>query len=133
MRRATIALAAVLAAAATGCGGAADSTGDFSGAEEDVAQVVEDLEKAAGEDEPRRVCTQLLAQATARQLGAGCSRAVEQAFDRSDTFALSVEDVRVSGTTARARVATGRDEDQTEVLELVRERGEWRIRAFGAG
>ena len=125
---------ALLAAIAAGCGTAGGSGQDFSGAEQDVADVVEDLERAASEDEPRRVCTQLLAQATARQLGADCSRAVEQAFDRADTFALSPQDVRISGATARVRVATGRDEDQTEILELVRERDAWRIRSLpGAG
>ena len=133
MRR-VIALAAVLAAAvAAGCGTAADSTKDFSGTEEDVAQVVEDLEKAATDDAPRRVCTTLLSQAAVRRLGADCSRKVEQAFDRADTFALNVEDVAVAGTTARARVATGRDEDQTEILGLVREQSGWRLNAFPGG
>ena len=125
---------ALLAALAAGCGAAGDSGQDFSDAEQDVAEVVEDLERAASEDEPRRVCTQLLAQATARELGAGCSQAVEQAIERADTFAMSPEDVRISGATARVRVATGRDEDETEIIELVRERDAWRIRAFaGAG
>jgi hypothetical protein len=124
---------ALIAAVAAGCGAAADSTGDFEGAEQDVAEVVEDLERAASEDEPRRVCTQLLARDAARRLGADCSRTVEQAFDRADTFALAVKSVRITGTTARARVATGRDEDQTEVLGLVRERNGWRLQAFPGG
>jgi hypothetical protein len=131
MRRPTIALAALLATAAAGCGAAGDSTGDFSGAEQEVAQAVEDLEEAATEGEPRRVCTQLLAQATARRLGGGCTGAVQRAFDGADTYALAVESVRVTGDRARAQVATGRDQDTREAVELVRERGGWRIVTFG--
>jgi predicted small secreted protein len=126
MRR-LVPLAMLLAALVAGCGTTGGSSGDFEGAEQDVADAIEDLETAASEEEPRRVCTQLLAQSLARQLGADCSRAVEQAFDRADTFALSAEDVTVTGTTARARVSIGSDDDQTQVVGLVRERNGWRI------
>ena len=120
-------LTMLLAALMAGCGTTGGSSGDFEGAERDVADAIEDLETAASEEEPRRVCTQLLAQSLVRQLGANCSRAVEQAFDRADTFALEAEDITVTGTTARARVAIGRDDDQTQVVGLVRERNGWRI------
>jgi hypothetical protein len=124
---------ALLAAVAAGCGTTSGSSGDFQGAEREVADVIEDLETAATEDEPRRVCTQLLARALTRQLGADCSRTIERAFDRADTFALSAEDVTVSGTRARARVSIGRDEDQQETVELVRESGGWRIATLPRG
>jgi len=136
MRPRSIALAAVLAATLAGCGTAASSDEDFEGAEADVAQVVEDLEEAASENEPRRVCTALLATEVSRELGGGCIQAVENAFDDADTPALSVTSVRITGDRARARVRPGLDEDRDadEILELVRESGDWRIARFaGAG
>jgi hypothetical protein len=134
MRRLPLSLLAVLAALAAGCGAAASSTGDFEGAEREVAQVVEDLEEAATEDEPRRVCTQLLARPVAQRLGRNCVRVVQRAFDQADTYALTVDDVRVTGTRARARILTGRDEDEdeAETLELVREGNGWRLASLGA-
>ena len=134
MRLRLIALAAVLAATAAGCGTATSSDQDFEGAQADVAQVVEDLEEAATEEEPRRVCTALLATSVSRELGGGCIQAVENAFDDADSVALSVDGVRITGDRAEARIRTGRDEDAEEVLELVRESGDWRIARFaGAG
>ena len=134
MRRLSIALAAVLATAVAGCGTATSSEQDFEGDEADVAQVVEDLEESATEDAPRRVCTALLATTVTRELGSGCTQAVERAFDDADSPALSVADVRITGDRARARIKTGRDEDAEEFLELVRESGDWRIARFaGAG
>jgi hypothetical protein len=135
MRRLPPAFAVVLTALAAGCGAAGGSAGDFQGTEQDVAQVVEDLEQAATEDEPRRVCTQLLARELVQRLGRNCLRAVETAFDQADTYALSVEDVRVTGNRARARVLTGRDEDPdaAETLELVREANGWRLASLQTG
>ena len=129
MRRLVLPLL-VAALALTACGGTTDSAGEFEGAEQDVARVIEDLEEAGQEDEPRRICQALLAQAVVESIeGAGgdCAEAVDKALDQTDTFSLTVEDVRVSGSTARARVETGVDEEQVETIELVREGDSWRI------
>jgi hypothetical protein len=110
-----------------GCGASNDSAGDFSGAEQDVARAIEDLEEAAQEDEPRRICEALLARDLLTRIGSDCEGRIQRALDQTDTFALTVESVRVSGTTARARVETGVDEEQIEVLELVREGDAWKL------
>ena len=125
--------AVLLALLVAGCGASGESTADLGEAEQEVAQVVEDLEEAAGEDEPRRVCTALLARSLTQRLGNGCTQAVERAFDGSDTPRLNVKSVRISGSTARAEVETGADEDQVEVLSFVREGDDWRIAAFAGG
>ena len=123
----------LLVAVLAGCGGTASSAGDFEGAEQDVAETVEELEAAATNDEPLRVCEEVLARELTQRLGGGtrCARAVETAFDRSDTYALDVQDVVVSGTTARARVESGRDGERTETIQLVRQGDDWRISALG--
>jgi len=125
------ALALLLALALAGCGAATtDSATEFEGAEQDVARAVEDLEEAAQEDEPRRICQALLAKEVVERIegsGTQCVDVVGKALDEADTFTLTVESVRVSGTTARARVETGSDEEKLEILELVREGDAWKI------
>jgi hypothetical protein len=111
-----------------GCGAATNSADDFSGEEEKVAQVVEDLQDAAQDDAPRRVCQSLLASEVIQKIpGGDCQKAVAKAFDDADNFDLTVDDVRISGTRATARVKAGRDEDQVETITLVREGTVWKI------
>ena len=117
-----------------GCGSSSgDSAQDFEGAERDVAQAIEDLEEAGQEDEPRRICSALLSRELVSQIesnGTDCEKAIGEALDQTDTFSLEVKSVRVTGDTARARVDTGVDEQQEEVIELVREGGAWKIAAL---
>ena len=129
-RHLLLALLAALALAVTGCGAQTDSAGDFDGAERDVANTIEDLEEAGQEDEPRRICDALLAKKLVdaiRENGGDCVKAVDKALDQADTFTLTVEDVRITGTTARARVETGVDEEKVQTLELVKEGRDWKL------
>ena len=130
--RLPLATCLTLLVALAGCGGAADSSGDFTGAEAEVATVIEDLQEAATDGEERRICLQLLSKDLAESAG-DCNAVVQQALDEADTNELTVQDVRVTGTTARARVETGTREQQTETFELVREGDSWRISSFAAG
>ena len=132
MRRpSTLPAVAVLATLLlAGCGTASEPSEDFEGEERAVAQVVEDLEEAATEDEPRRACQALLAPALVQRLGERCTQAVQQAFDEKDSAVLETRSVRVTGTTARAQVNTGRDEDEIELIEFVRQGDDWRIARF---
>jgi hypothetical protein len=120
MRR-PVAFALVLALALAGCGASNDSATDFDGADQEVAEAVEDLEEAAQEDEPRRICEALLAKSVTDRLGADCEKRIQEAIDGTDTFALTVEDVTIQGTKATVKVETGLDEEQVETIELVRE------------
>jgi hypothetical protein len=127
MRRHLLLLICVPALVA-GCGGAADSSEDFSGEEQKVAQVIEDLQEAAADDAARRACQSLLASEVVQKApGGDCTKAVEQAFEDADNYDLTVDDVRISGTRATARVKAGRDEDQVETITLVREGNVWKI------
>jgi hypothetical protein len=131
-RSVSAALLGLLATAAIGCTSTAqDTSGDFKGTEKDVADAIEDLQTAAQDDKPARVCRDLLSARLTRQLGDRCERTIATAFDDSDTFDLSVKSIRVTADRARARVTTGRDADQEELLVLVRDRGKWRIDEFG--
>jgi hypothetical protein len=106
-----------------GCG-QSSSTSDFDGAQQDVAEVVEDLQEAGTRDEPERICDEILARPLRTR---DCRAKVDEALKDADTFELDVKSVRISGATARARVESGRDGDQVETIELVREGQDWRI------
>jgi len=127
-------LAALLLAA---CGETGDSTGDFEGTEADVAQVVEDLQTAAQEDEPDRVCRNLLASSFVQRLREArvdCREAVALALNDADGFDLEVNDVTVNGDQATARVASGAGESAEQgTLRLVREGDNWRIADIALG
>ncbi len=130
MRRRLAILPIALTALVAGCG-QTDSSTEFQGAERQVANVIEDLQEAAVEGEERRICRQLLTAELARRSG-DCNRAVTEALDETDiTAALAVEDVRISGTRATARVAAGTDEKQRSTLRLERVGRDWRIASFG--
>lgn len=132
MTRPLFALLAVLAAtAAAGCGAAAQPSKDFTGDEEDVAQVVEELEAAAQKDEPTRICTEILSTALSRKLGRECTATVEAALDDADIIALAADDVQISGARARVRLDVGTDDERKELIEMVRQTpGGWRVDRF---
>jgi hypothetical protein len=127
---AVLLLALLLAA----CGQAGDSTGDFEGTQADVAQVVEDLQAAAQDEDPERICRTLLARSYVQQLeerGLACRDAVGAALDDADGFELEVRDVAVQGDRATARVASGTGEAaEQSTVRLVREGDNWRISAL---
>ncbi len=129
MRRVIVLLALL---ALTGCGAAASSAGDFEGEEARVAETVEDVQEAGTADEAQRVCDELLARALVQRFEAGgggdCRQEVGTAFDDADEFELTVQDVTIQGTTARARVEA---EGGNRTLTLVREGGRWRVSELG--
>ncbi len=128
MRIPTLLLALLAALALAACGETAGGTGDFEGTEADVAQVVEDLQTAAQEDEPDRICRNLLAASFVRQIGESGVDCREAVSDDADGFDLEVRDVSVSGSTATARVASGAGESAEQgTVRLAREGDNWRI------
>lgn len=130
----TLLLALVLA----GCGaGSSDSAKDFKGQQKGVATAIEDLETAGRDDEPVKICSQLLARSLLtrlREAGTNCRTAVSQALDDADQFDLEVDSVRIAGTKATARVTSGSgDDEKQEPLQLEREGAAWKVATLGAG
>jgi hypothetical protein len=133
MKRFVPAVLAVLAL--SGCAQAQPSSVDkFTGAEAEVAQKVEDLEKAGKANNPDDICSDILAKALVDQLKAGgtdCSTEMKKAIEDADDFDLEVLDVNVTGTTATARVRRG-DDGPTETMEFTRENKQWRATALSS-
>jgi hypothetical protein len=126
----------LLAFLVTGCGAAPrDSAKDFKGDERDVADVVERLEKAARDDDPTLVCKSLLSAkllAALRAQGTNCNTGVKEAFKDADSFDLTVDDVSIGGTAARAKVKyRSLSDDKTATLTLDRAGTAWKISSLG--
>jgi len=138
MRSASAALVATaVAALLAGCGAtnsSTDTSGDFRGEQQLVANAVEDLQSAAADGDEGKICRDLLSQSLANRLasrGGGCAPAVDAAIKDADTFDLAVQSVQVNGDRATARVKSETGEkDKLATLQLVRERRAWRINGF---
>jgi hypothetical protein len=113
-----------------------DSAKDFKGDERAVAQAVEDLETAARKNDGDAACTKLFAQqllATIKAKGTNCKSAVKEAFKDADSTDLSVKDVTITGTKARATVTSGSGgKKRTDTLELEKTGAAWRISSLQA-
>lgn len=113
-----------------GCGASTQpsSAEKFKGDERAVAQKVEDLQQAGERREPERICNDILARSLVAQLeaaGADCRSEMEKAIEDADDYALDVEDVSISGSTATVKVKRGED-GPTETMEFTEEGGQWR-------
>jgi hypothetical protein len=132
VRRLAILTLLLGAAAVAGCGGSTDSAADFEGEQKAIAEVIEDLEQASADDEPGKICRDLLAQNLVRAASRGCERAIDQALEDADVYALKVTKIEPARITPQTREATatveaGREEDQVEKITLVREGRAWKI------
>ena len=135
MRRPLVALPLVLAALlAAGCTASNSSSGDFDGAQKDVADVVGDLSSAAGTGDGSKICTDVLAKSLADQMAAGgstCAQQLDDALKDADSFGLTVEKVAINGQDATATVKADRGKkDINQAIVLVKQGAGWRISEF---
>ncbi len=140
-RLATSLLAAVaLALATAGCGAGNAPTetaaGEFTGPQLEVANAVDDFAEAAREKDTEQLCADLLASAVVDRLGGGrCADELKGSLRDTNAGDLTIppRGITISGDRATARVVTELgDQDATDTLTLVRERGRWRIAEIGA-
>ncbi|MGH2968889.1 MAG: hypothetical protein ACRDK0_07480, partial [Solirubrobacteraceae bacterium] len=127
-----------LVAAALALGGCTpqqqSSSGDFQGAEREVAEVVDDLASAGRKGDAEEICTRILSRDLAAELEAGRSDCIDQmtkTIQDVNDFDLEVRDVAITGTTARAQVRQG-DDGPTATFEFAREGGGWRATSLAA-
>jgi outer membrane lipoprotein-sorting protein len=136
--RSSAAVLSLVAALALGACGQASSVSNFKGEEAKVAQVVEDLEADGNRTQADDICSGLLTKALQEKVaapGASCAAEMKKALEDADTFALTVDDVTVSGTTATARVS-GKDDNDRKIVRtfgFTKDGASWRIESFGTG
>jgi hypothetical protein len=136
MRPILIILGVSAAFALSACG-QASTGGKFTGEDEVVATVVEDLQRSGEQRKADDICNDLLTQALQDEVKAGsssCAAEMKKALDDADAFELAVQDVTVSGARATAKVE-GADEGDgiIRTFELEKVGPDWRIASFGAG
>jgi hypothetical protein len=127
------ALALAVAGCASTASGGGNTSGDFKGAQHDVASTVEDLQSAGSKGDQDEVCSRLLATSLVDRLEArgGCRKVVDAALKDVDTSDLKVRSVRITGTTAVAQVTTDTgDHAKPSRIALVQQGGRWRISGF---
>jgi hypothetical protein len=130
-------LTVVLVAAALGVAGCTSSTGStsgqFSGAQADIAQVVSDLAKDGQRKDAQKICSDILARELVdklNQAGTSCGQEMDKAIADADDFDLSVQKVTINGSSATAVVRRGKDGPQA-TFRFVREGGKWKATDFG--
>ncbi len=131
-------LVAVLAAGGCGASSNSDSSSKFSGAERDVAKVVEEYQKASEKQDGHKICADLITaelqlkitranRATAK----GCARAVKDGLKDTDQSDLTVKAVTLAtgatGATAAVKQKTADKQSRTTTLTLQKVAGRWRI------
>ena len=140
MLRTLLALGAIAAVAVAGCASQTtsnDSSGKFRGEQRLVANTIEDFESAASKGDQDQICRDLLARPLVvryTEHGGTCEDAVDGALKDTDSFGLTVESVRITGTDATARVKADRGKnDVLRTINLVKEGPGWRISEFVTG
>jgi preprotein translocase subunit SecF len=130
--------AALAAALLAGCGSTtSNNAGDFQGDKKSIAQVVDDLQKAAkGRPDTKEICNTIFAKAVAQKLQQGsddCQDAVTRQLKDASDFDISVKTITVNGTTATASVVSKvNGNDATQTLQFVKDGSAWRISGIGS-
>jgi ABC-type oligopeptide transport system substrate-binding subunit len=128
---AVVAAAAVLAGCAPSTTSSSNSTSKFKGDQRQAAQTIEDLEAAANDGNETKICNELLSRALSGRLaahGASCPVATKAAVKDADSVGMTVDQVRINGDRATARVTLDRgNKDRVVNMQLVREGGRWKI------
>jgi copper chaperone CopZ len=107
------------------------TTGNFKGAEHNVAQTIGNLQTEVTGGEEKKICGEVLAASVVKALGGtkGCEAAIKTQLSEIDSTEASVESVDVSGKTATATVKNtiaGKKNQLTKVT-LLEEGGKWKI------
>jgi hypothetical protein len=123
-----------VAAFLAGCLGADEEARPATGPAREIAEVVQQLERATARRDFATVCRDLFtAAARERAGGRDCERLTRSVAEGIARPRIDVRAIRVSGERARVSITTRAAGQATlnDVLELRREDGEWRVEALG--
>jgi hypothetical protein len=131
MRRLLV-IAAALALSA--CGSASSSSDvTFTGAQKDVADLVDKLATAGQRHDASTICNDILSKQLLTQLksaGGNCEDEMKDAISDATDYDLQVRSVKVNGSNATAQVRQG-DKGKVSTFTFVKEAGGWRASALG--
>ncbi len=128
-------LLVIAAALALSACGTASSSNDvkFSGAEQDVADVVGKLATAGQRHNASTICNDILSKQLVAQLksaGGNCEDEMKDAISDATDYDLQVRSVKVTGNNATAQVRQG-DKGKVATFSFIKEKGNWRASALG--
>ena len=128
-----VALAIAVGAAAQGC--ATTTSSSFKGPAHNVAQTLTDLQSDVTTGDEQQVCKRDLAGAVRARLataGGSCAAALKDQLPQITDFTLTVESVKVNGTTASAQVKSIRSgKTVVQTVQLVKEGTRWKVSSLG--
>ncbi|HTA36233.1 MAG TPA: hypothetical protein VK761_05920 [Solirubrobacteraceae bacterium] len=136
-RAATLLCAPALALGLSACA-ATVSTSGLTGDSKAAGETVKDLQSNVTAGDNKKICEKDLASAVVKRLAStsgGCQEAVKKQLAEIDSVELTVESIKVTGTTATAKVKSiysGKKKFST--MSLVKEgtgsKSEWKISSF---
>ena len=131
MRRLLV-IAAALALSA--CGTASTSNDvKFTGAQKDVADLVDKLATAGQRHDASTICNDILSKQLVAELktaGGDCESEMKDAIADATDYDLQVRSVKIDGNNATAQVRQG-DKGKVATFTFVKENGGWRATSFG--
>jgi hypothetical protein len=129
-------LLVIAAALALSACGTASSSNDvtFTGAQKDVADVVDKLAAAGQRHNASTICDDILSKQVVAELksaGGDCEDEMKDAISDATDYDLQVRSVKINGNNATAQVRQG-DKGKVATFTFVKENGDWRASSFGS-
>ena len=129
-------LLVIAAALALSACGTASSSNDvkFTGAQQDVADVVDKLASAGQRHNASAICDDILSKQLVAELksaGGNCEDEMKDAISDATDYDLQVRSVKIEGNNASAQVRQG-DKGKVATFTFVKENGDWRASSFGS-
>jgi hypothetical protein len=111
------------------------SAGNFSGEQATVAKVIDNLSSYGTSHQASNICNKIFTPSVAARLkaaGGTCDSVVTDALNTVDIFAITVQTVKITGSTALVTVkSTSNGKNVVQTLDLVHEPdGTWRLNSF---
>jgi hypothetical protein len=131
--RAAIVGGVALAVALGGCSltpTSSSSAGGFTGTKALVATALNLLASDSSSTNGADICKSVLASSVRSQLNkvGNCTTIIDNQLKTTDDSTLTIESIKVAGTTASARVQTVHDRNKViSTVTLVRQSGSWRV------
>jgi hypothetical protein len=128
-------LLVIAAALALSACGTASSSNDvkFTGAQQDVADVIDKLAAAGQRHNAATICDDILSKQVVAELksaGGDCEDEMKDAISDATDYDLQVRSVKIDGNNATAQVRQG-DKGKVATFTFVKENGDWRATSFG--
>ena len=124
----------MIVAFATGCGAQTEESKFEGNADRAaVAKLVDDLAAAGLRKDAETICAEILAKQLVDALkaaGGDCESEMDRAIKDASNYDLQVTDVKVTGSTATARVRQG-ETNNVATFSFVKEKAGWRASALG--